>query len=199
MSYSHYPQKYGDKFAIRKNRDTVARMEEVNLRTANVNYLDWKKTNKRDVENYIKNTLGYKKVTFFESNKFSELYEKLILETNQKQDENEDLYQFLLDNPEPTDEEFHKWAEDQGKDKHKAEEEAYKLAAKFVRFLKGGRWNEEGPVSYDKDQLEMGIKVEYEHTPDKDVARKIALDHLTELKDYYTRLEKMEKEGKKDL
>jgi hypothetical protein len=42
----------------------------------------------------------------------------------------------------------------------------------------------------------MGIKVEMEHTKDKDMAKQIALDHLTEIPDYYTRLASMEKEGK---
>lgn len=41
-------------------------------------------------------------------------------------------------------------------------------------------------------QLEQGINVELEHTHDKAMAREIALDHLAELPDYYTRLDKME-------
>lgn len=45
-------------------------------------------------------------------------------------------------------------------------------------------------------QLKMGIKVEYEHTRDKTIATEIALDHLYEIPDYYTRLAKMEKEAK---
>ncbi len=52
---------------------------------------------------------------------------------------------------------------------------------------------------FDMKQLEMGYKVEHEH---KDVAKndvdylKIAIAHLKELPDYYTRLAKMEKDGK---
>lgn len=42
-------------------------------------------------------------------------------------------------------------------------------------------------------QLEMGIAVEKEHTSDEKTAREIALDHLKELPDYYTKLKKMEK------
>ena len=38
----------------------------------------------------------------------------------------------------------------------------------------------------------MGIKVEMEHTKNKAVAKRITLDHLAELPDYYTRLNKME-------
>jgi shikimate kinase len=41
-------------------------------------------------------------------------------------------------------------------------------------------------------QLEMGIEVEMEHTDDKKIAREIALDHLNELPDYYSRLKKVE-------
>lgn len=49
-------------------------------------------------------------------------------------------------------------------------------------------------VSIDvlKKQLDMGIKVELEHTTDKAVAKEIALDHLNEFPDYYDRLEKAE-------
>jgi hypothetical protein len=48
-------------------------------------------------------------------------------------------------------------------------------------------------------QLEMGIKIEQEHTTNSNVAREIALDHLTELPDYYTRLKKMEESDIQDI
>ena len=41
-------------------------------------------------------------------------------------------------------------------------------------------------------QLKKGIVVEMEHTTCEDVAREIALDHLNETPDYYTKLEKVE-------
>lgn len=53
-------------------------------------------------------------------------------------------------------------------------------------------------------QLEMGIKIESEHTGSKQMARMIALQHLEELPDYYSRLKKVEtkkspvKEGKEE-
>jgi hypothetical protein len=43
-------------------------------------------------------------------------------------------------------------------------------------------------------QLELGTKVEMEHTDDPREAVEIALDHLMELPDYYSRLKHMEKE-----
>ena len=58
-------------------------------------------------------------------------------------------------------------------------------------------------VSIDslKKELKKGIKVEMEHTTDRGEAETIALHHLEELPNYYTRLIKMEKgaEIKEDL
>ena len=48
-------------------------------------------------------------------------------------------------------------------------------------------------------QIEMGKKVEMEHVSDVKLAKEIAMDHLEEIPDYYTRLNKMEKEAKKEL
>lgn len=44
-------------------------------------------------------------------------------------------------------------------------------------------------------ELDMGVEVELEHTKSRKLAKEIAMDHLTEIPDYYTRLKKMEKEG----
>lgn len=46
-------------------------------------------------------------------------------------------------------------------------------------------------------ELEMGSKVEMEHVDSTTLAKEIAMDHLVEIPDYYTRLLKMEKEAKK--
>jgi hypothetical protein len=43
-----------------------------------------------------------------------------------------------------------------------------------------------------KKELEMGIKIEMEHTDDKDVAKEIAMDHLWENPSYYSKLKKIE-------
>lgn len=42
-------------------------------------------------------------------------------------------------------------------------------------------------------QLDQGMKVEMEHTKDKGLAKKIAMDHLYEVPDYYDKLKKVEK------
>jgi len=48
----------------------------------------------------------------------------------------------------------------------------------------------------DPKELEIGTEVEKEHYGNPRLARMIALDHLAEIPDYYTRLEKMEKQAK---
>jgi hypothetical protein len=65
-----------------------------------------------------------------------------------------------------------------------------------------------GTAPFDVEQFRMGMDVELEHglhdlstnvTGDDDlVTGKIALAHLNEFSDYYTRLEQMEEEAKRE-
>jgi hypothetical protein len=48
----------------------------------------------------------------------------------------------------------------------------------------------------DPEQLQMGMQIELEHTRNPRVARTIALQHLAEVKDYYSRLVEMERVAK---
>ena len=48
------------------------------------------------------------------------------------------------------------------------------------------------PLEQIKDELKKGIQIEFEHTLSRKLSKEIALDHLLELPDYYTKLEKME-------
>ena len=112
----------------------------------------------------------------------------------------EGIIQFLKDNPSPSDEgkgSVHEWAENNNYDKHDVEEAIYKLTGVYIKFLTGGRANEKGITEEDVDleELKMGIEIEYEHTTDEETAKRIALDHLSEIPDYYTRLKKMEEEA----
>ena len=52
-------------------------------------------------------------------------------------------------------------------------------------------------VSFIQKQLDMGEPIEHEHTKDHDLAKDIALQHLDEIPDYYSRLKKMETDAKK--
>lgn len=63
-------------------------------------------------------------------------------------------------------------------------------------YLKNlNKFNEE---DFDPKELKMGIDIEMEHTNDKNISKQIAMDHLKEIPDYYTRLKKMEGEAKKE-
>ena len=53
-------------------------------------------------------------------------------------------------------------------------------------------------VSFIQKQLDMGEPIEHEHTKDHALAMDIALQHLDEIPDYYTRLKKMEASAKKE-
>lgn len=72
---------------------------------------------------------------------------------------------------------------------------------KMKAFSQDGRSVKDSVTDSDVDpeELKKGIEVEYEHTSDRDTAKRIALDHLAEIPDYYTRLAKMEKQGKKAM
>jgi hypothetical protein len=52
-------------------------------------------------------------------------------------------------------------------------------------------------VSFIQKQLDIGEPIEHEHTQDHELAMNIALQHLDEIPDYYTRLKKMEASAKK--
>lgn len=45
-------------------------------------------------------------------------------------------------------------------------------------------------LSQIEDQLNLGIKVEMEHTGSKEMAKSIAMDHLVETPNYYTKIKK---------
>lgn len=64
--------------------------------------------------------------------------------------------------------------------------------------IPGGLADDKDPGDFDPEALAKGIKVEMEHTDDEDVAREIAMDHLSEHPGYYTALEDMEKSLEKD-
>jgi len=109
----------------------------------------------------------------------------------------EDVFAFLKENPNPSDAQMHSFAEKKKYDVHELEKAVYRLATKFVHLMSNGLAGEKGFTEKDADpkELKMGIKIELEHTKDKDLSKKIALDHLAEIPNYYTLLEKMEEEA----
>ncbi len=88
----------------------------------------------------------------------------------------------------------------------KSDDEEKVDAKKDNKFIKkaeqliGGKADGKANTAFDPKQLAEGIEAELdEHTNSFDKAKEIAKDHLTELPDYYERLEEMEEEGKEEL
>lgn len=63
---------------------------------------------------------------------------------------------------------------------------------KWKDKIPGGRADKKNPQDFDFEALGKGVKVEMEHTDDPQLAAEIAMDHLTEMGDYYDKLELME-------
>lgn len=55
--------------------------------------------------------------------------------------------------------------------------------------IKGGKGDNMPDSNFDPKQLEMGMEVEREHSPDPQIRNEISKDHLTENSRYYTKLD----------
>jgi hypothetical protein len=106
---------------------------------------------------------------------------------------------FLRKNPRPTDDQFHEWARSRGLNVHKAEATAYGILSDL---LTKGQSKGKAPAGVTREDVNRGVKIEAEHTPNKEIQRKITDDHNAELKNYYDKrqglpaMEKaLEKEG----
>lgn len=122
-------------------------------------------------------------------------FKKFITEQKSLRDS---LYEFFAKNPNPPDSMIHTLSDTLGISHHEVEAEIYSILSSFITK---GRYNESGKIEAEipEDELKMGIEVEHEHTTDKVMARRIAMDHLAEFPDYYSRLKKMEDEAKAAL
>lgn len=69
------------------------------------------------------------------------------------------------------------------------------LLQKAGEKIPGGLASGKKEEDFDKEQLDAGQVVEKEHTTDSQIAREIAMDHLTEDKDYYRKLKRIEEGG----
>lgn len=97
--------------------------------------------------------------------------------------------------PSPTIKEVEGESENLGNElKEVTDEQVKRIAASNIKEekIKGGRASKEvrenATELFDPLEISVGIKVEMEHTDSIEAAREIALDHLTENKNYYTRL-----------
>jgi hypothetical protein len=103
------------------------------------------------------------------------------------------IIEFFSNKKEIDDDDIHSLADKMKIDPHEFEEVIYSLVSAF--WTQGRSKDFKG--EYDPKELEMGRGIEMEHTNDKRMAERISKDHLAEIPDYYTRLKKMEAEGKK--
>ncbi len=107
------------------------------------------------------------------------------------------VVKLFTDHPNPDDSDVHALAEKLKVDPHELEEIIYEL---LTSLLEGVGKHKSVPIdNFDPEQIKMGIEVELEHTDSRAIALQIAKDHLSEIPDYYTRLKKMEDDGKKEL
>jgi hypothetical protein len=77
--------------------------------------------------------------------------------------------------------------------RHSLARQGVKTGRKQKEYIPGGLSQGLPDSMFDKRQIQKGIKVELEHTKDRNIAKEIAKDHLTESPKYYDFLEDMEK------
>ena len=111
------------------------------------------------------------------------------IEKSTKEKFTDKFLEFLAKNPNPPDKSIHVLAEKLKVDPDKFETMIYSIVSDVIEHGKG--------VKPDPKELEMGIKVESEHTKSPILAKFIAMAHLKEISNYYTRLATMEKDAKK--
>ena len=106
------------------------------------------------------------------------------------------IIKFFKENPYPSDDQLHEFADANDMEPDNLEQEVYAIIS---TFLTGGYAKEKNFTINDADPKELakGIKVEMEHLDSKSkyakvLSTQIALDHLAEMDNYYSELEKME-------
>jgi len=113
-----------------------------------------------------------------------------------KDDNKAKLIEFFTKNKNPEDSKVHDLADKLGIDAHELESQVYSILSDiFTAGMYNDKIKSDPKFKVDPKELAMGIKVEMEHTTNPVIAERIALDHLSEIKDYYTRLKKMEQEA----
>lgn len=127
---------------------------------------------------------------------FQEYSHSLEMENIDKENRREKIIEYFSTHQNIDDNMIHKFAEECGVSHDILEKEIYSILGSFLYY---GEFRKNPLIEVNEKELSMGIEVEMEHTNCPMLAKRIALDHLAELPDYYTRLEKMEKEGLNDL
>jgi len=138
---------------------------------------------------------SYASIAYGDLSKFADVkdIETLIESDNACSIPKHEIFQLFKKNEHVTDKQINEIAHKLDMDPKELRNIAYGIISSILYHGKsiqfGGR--------YDEEELRKGEKIEMEHTNDLMIARKIAQDHLAEISDYYTRLEKMESEAEK--
>ena len=101
------------------------------------------------------------------------------------------IIKYFKENPNPTDDMIHDFAESMGLDHDQLENIIYKVLTKLI-MKQPGKHNDVPDEEFDPEQLAMGIDIEKEHTDCPNTAKSIAKDHLYSCPKYYTYLVEME-------
>jgi len=109
------------------------------------------------------------------------------------------IIDFLQENPSPDSASLQAFAEQTGSDINQLEASVYGLSTRAVNILRSGASAGTDPSSVDPKELEMGVQREMQtHTPDLSIAKKIALDNLNVMPDFYSRLQAMEQQSQEE-
>ena len=84
--------------------------------------------------------------------------------------------------------EFDKWTDTDHNDWDVSYKEFYEHLTEEVNTLTGGIGDITAPSNVNTKELSIGVQVEMEHTNDEKIATEIAMDHLTEDPEYYSKL-----------
>lgn len=115
---------------------------------------------------------------------------------NERLSKKDSIIDFFYKNPNADKYQLRQWAEENDiSEDLDAEQLAFEIIKEYILFIKGGLWNESGMPPVDEEELSMGVQLEYKHTKNVADAKRIALNNLTEIKDYYTRLIEMKKQA----
>jgi hypothetical protein len=113
---------------------------------------------------------------------------KLLVDQEEVTQVQEEIMKFFAAHPNPPDDEVHALADKLQINPHKFESQIYAILGSFL----GAGKSKDFKGDYDPVELEMGKKVEKEHTTNDLIAERIAKDHLSEIPNYYSRLKQME-------
>jgi hypothetical protein len=96
-----------------------------------------------------------------------------------------EIISFFKKNPRPKDNQMHELAQRLNMDPAELETYVYGVLSDIIS---GGVSGGTEDPNTDPNELAMGIETELEHTDDREMAEKIARDHLAENPSYYTKL-----------